>query len=410
MFMVGAKTNSDIVARGLRFGSEDLSSYHRALAAAGIRDYELMPDMAESHGRLLQSAGEDQLSVSLSVLESTYDLVLNRADDLVAAQYRELTMDEDAGEFLDETAAQSGCVYSASLRGDPHSFGSVSLCEGTIQAILFHRTDSRKEFVVAPLTDNMHVAYRQLSERRSLRPCPDKHGERGQRSLEDQAPQWQPVGKQNKTIEIILVNDAARSKDARERRKSRASALAIMSAVNAFYAQLYGPEMYGVRFKIVSQISLRQDPWKLSTTDGYVDSQDVLDAFYEWKKSSKVPKSHLIHLLSGREFKDGYVGRSAQAGITDGGVCTDRNVGVSQVAGFDLGLYAKIVAHELGHSLAALHDDEFKDSACRTNSNTFMWSGISLEQGTKFTPCSANTIKDYFEGRSTFRYLGCLDS
>lgn len=411
IYFVGSSTNAAIASRGIRFGSEDLSRYHQILKDKGIRKYELMPDINARHGRLLENVGQDALDLRLSVLDSTYDLLLSRPDDeFLAANYEEIFVDEDGSEVIDFN--QTRCIYSASLRGDPNSFGTVSFCDGEMRAILFHETDSHKELVITPISEHMHVAFRQLSGHdKQIRSCPEKHllDDSNGRSLVDKTASepWKPIGKKNKVVDLVIVNDALRSRTKKERRSSRASALTIMNTVNRFYSQLSGPNMYGIKFRIVVQVSLRKDPWANELNEKNPDSQELLEKFYEWKRNAKLPKAHLVHLFSGREHKDGYVGRSAQAGITDGGVCTERNVGVSQVTGFNLALYAKIVAHELGHSLAAIHDDEF--STCSNNSNTFMWSAIPIDEGTVFSSCTAETIKKFFEGKTLYPYKGCLD-
>jgi len=418
--------------KGLRAGGTHLP-HHRALAEAGISKYELLPEFTVSNEpvrRVLESAGSKSLELELKVLNNVFDLELKQAQNLFAQSYRSILINLEDGNTGQVSQGQVDCIYDAAIKGDPASFGSVSLCGKNIQVIMFHHSDEDRSFTVAPLDQQVHVAYRhlaELDEKRHLRVCPDSDGEDNSRrrlqkassSKRDKASKSPIplVGRHNKTVRLAIVNDAKRFLALGD--DTEANTATIVHAVNAFYRSLYSETMYGIQFKLVSQLTFQgKDQWNTTAAKGgeEVDSQRLLDDFYEWKRSSAGATAFpgtqpdLIQLYSGHRFDAGLVGRAAQAGITeDGGICGRRNVGVCQMSGFDMGLYAKISAHELGHALSLPHDGKYSDPECRKDQNTFMAAGISLEQGTHFSRCSLDTMKTFFAGGASFPYKGCLE-
>jgi hypothetical protein len=411
--------------RSLRMGrNADFAQHHRLLSDAGVTKYELLPNFSQEQHvrRVLDAVGEATIEFKLRVLDEDFSLSLNRHDDLFAPNYETARIFSNGRTIVD--TQKPSCVYTATIVGDPHSVGSVSFCTGQLQLVMFHRTDRRLAFTVAPIDNKMHVAFRHLStpdgkpnkqlscgsnddHLRELRAAfPLKLDER---SL---AETWSATGARNKTVQYSIVNDVARFTSLGE--ATEQDTVSIVSTIRVFYSLLYSKRMYGVDIVLYKQVTFVDvDGWSTpSDESNLVDSQGLLNDFAAWKLAQSVfEDSDLVHMYSGREFAGGYVGRAGQAGLTEKGICQPNNCGVIQTSGFDLGLYAKIATHEMAHGLSLSHDDLYSNPACRSNSNTFIWSSISLQDGTYWTTCSIKALRDFLDGKvGPYTYLGCLEN
>ncbi len=94
-------------------------------------------------------------------------------------------------------------------------------------------------------------------------------------------------------------------------------------------------------------------------------------------------------------------GNSALVYLFTGAETVDRTLGLAwidtlcRLDGYDVGLttpssYANVLtAHEIGHSLGALHDSE---TACQADSGKIMWPRISANTQAKFSSCSVEKV------------------
>lgn len=417
-----------------------LTAYHTLMNKYKIESYTLVPNLVTRHRgveRLLQqvflsSRGNGandpvELEVQIGKVNATLDLRASEAIYPRNQRYKEIRVMRSTNRWRirERDSKTKRCVFEARVRGDPDSFGTVTLCDGKVNVAMMNHRDAKAGFSLTQIDSNMHVLITgnsAVSPDRILK-CGDadpprrtealfsSDGEESKVQTEGRTLQsvFLPRGERNKTVKVLIVNDAARY-DMLES-STEADTVAVMQLIRSIYSQVYSATSYGIDIELIGQITFVDgaDGWSTppESDTGLVDSQSLLNDFYAWKQANdaELPDADLVHLFSGREFLGGIVGRSAQ-----GGVCDDRNVGVNQLVGFDMTVYSRIVAHEIGHGLTLYHDNTYSDPACTSSTDTFMWSSISMGTNPKWTPCAIAAWRAFFDGKpSPYTYLGCLE-
>ncbi|BFZ11344.1 hypothetical protein BsWGS_14383 [Bradybaena similaris] len=134
----------------------------------------------------------------------------------------------------------------------------------------------------------------------------------------------------------------------------------------------------------------------LKNTAGAVDGMAGLNAIKSWYPTQPdLPSSDHYMLFTGLDIM------GAAAFAYRGQVCTDSSVSICENT--FTGSVAGLAAHELGHSLSAVHDADTKGREACTDDDQFIMSTIfhppvsSDQKGNpwKFSPCSIKSFKSY---------------
>jgi hypothetical protein len=158
---------------------------------------------------------------------------------------------------------------------------------------------------------------------------------------------------------------------------------------------IYRPELSGIlRIVFQSVWTTSSDPYTAS------DSEVLLNQFRNyWNANRGDVGRDAAHLFTGRDMDGNTIG-IAWVGI----ICNNPShaYGVSQ----NSGLMAKLVAHEIGHNLAANHDDEVSPPASTCNgSGTIMCSFIQANGPNSFSQRSKNDISSHITSHGS-----CLEN
>jgi len=189
-----------------------------------------------------------------------------------------------------------------------------------------------------------------------------------------------PYGKLVKVIRVLVVNDMERLHSFKSQESMESDSNFILSVSSQYFDRFSVLDTYSIELRVASQITV--------AISG-ADSLSRIQQFRSWVKASVLilPAFDMALLLSGASNTDNSIGRAYVQAI-----CTDSSVALVYVTGQLTTIAAKLVAHETGHVLGMLHDDELDDVTCSLKSNTFMWTTVSTADGTQWSQCSADAF------------------
>ena len=155
------------------------------------------------------------------------------------------------------------------------------------------------------------------------------------------------------------------------------NAIATMNSVDGLYR-----DRFGLALKVEALVLVTDDESLALQGNGI---EQNLNLFRDYRIASELLPSDLdlVHLFTGINVNDNAIGLafSGAACRTDG-----YDVSMSRPFLFPVTL----TAHEIGHNLGAMHDDETQ--LCRAISDRLMFSEINFETTQQFSSCSADAI------------------
>jgi hypothetical protein len=135
-----------------------------------------------------------------------------------------------------------------------------------------------------------------------------------------------------------------------------------------------------------------QQAWTVASTDPYPanDIFDTLDDFEDyWNANRTGINRDVAHLFSGKNFSGNFIGLAEVAVVCN---VPGRSYAVSEDFGSQF-LRTELLAHELGHNFAALHDDQIGCSGVScSGTGPIMCSVLQSSGSNTFSSCSISAI------------------
>eukprot|EP00071_Canis_lupus_P013284 XP_005635704.2 disintegrin and metalloproteinase domain-containing protein 20 isoform X1 [Canis lupus familiaris] len=285
----------------------------------------------------------------------------------------------DQGALLeDQPFIRRDCYYHGHVEGDPDSLVSLSTCFGGFQGILQINHILYEILPKRLSTTFEHLVYKMYSEEKQFPPMrcglTDEKIARHVKFQESSnstlvQSEYEGLWMHKRYVEMAVVVDYNRYAY-REYNVTtvQLEVITTMNNVNTFYQPL------NVDVSLVGM-----EVWN-EGNPVEIENMDVLvDLFCAWKKkgfNARVPHD-AAHVFVKRRY--GILGISYV-----GSICNyNTNCAVDAFTSDNLGFFAFVVSHELGHSLGMWHDEE----TCKCADNVcIMYAEQS--QATKFSNCS----------------------
>jgi hypothetical protein len=214
-------------------------------------------------------------------------------------------------------------------------------------------------------------------------------------------------GSKIKYIKLLLVSDLRRYQNFGSRQAVLQSTKAIAAQLKQIYSKFPNTlSGYVLQLQIVGIVSIEngENPWGVFP-ESEVDPSQLLRAFNTWRTSmrNKLPEHGVAHLLSGASFRGPIVGLANLDTVCS----TDWASGVNQATDPSDHYVAKILAHELGHSLGFRHTNTYQDGgavsladakSCSRDLINVMQPMIYSSAYKWDTDCSPKWLRARFEG------------
>ncbi len=183
------------------------------------------------------------------------------------------------------------------------------------------------------------------------------------------------TGKVSRVLRLSIVVDSRF--DEFYEGKGLEKAQTIINAIDGLYQ-----EQFGLALQLDSAHLLTADADPFRQMDG--DIETILREFrrYTLNDSKLSDDQGVVHLFSGSYDSENIIGLS-----WINSVCRDDGYNVSVSTPFSRQML--LTAHEIGHNLGAVHDD---DASCHVEYDKVMWPNISNRTDTDFSGCSKDSI------------------
>ncbi|MCB1756936.1 MAG: hypothetical protein KDJ38_15545 [Gammaproteobacteria bacterium] len=183
------------------------------------------------------------------------------------------------------------------------------------------------------------------------------------------------AGQVSRVIRIGIVVDSRF--DAFNNGNGLDKAINIINAVDGVYQ-----EQFGLAIRLESAIVLAPENDPFLDMSGSIEQ--VLRAFrsYSLERPELSEDMGLLHLFTGSRDDNNIIGLS-----WINSVCRKDGYNVSVSTPFAQQML--LAAHEMGHNLGAVHDD---DASCEVEYDKVMWPNISSATSSEFSGCSKNAI------------------
>ncbi|XP_075737979.1 venom metalloproteinase antarease-like TtrivMP_A isoform X2 [Rhipicephalus microplus] len=281
--------------------------------------------------------------------------------------------------FVTSTKAQEKVemegIVNHNLRITPLLQGERSL-HGLIPHVLFE----------VPEAENFSKV-----EKEFLRPR-ERSGHDNSHDNRVNSPQPRSSGFHRFPVEVHIVSDKAHQQYFKENSKLIAYLAVMMNAVNLRYLDTTNPK---IDFLLVGVT--RAKDYEFARTEGrYIDSGEMITGLELYKSQGRIPGAHdVVYLITGYDMTKWLSNGKRYPGIRGraklGTVCT--HLGLSEGEDKPYGyLGVNTIAHELGHTLGAEHDET---PECPWKEGYLM----SYEDGGlkkfRLSQCSERSIRQY---------------
>ncbi|XP_075750540.1 venom metalloproteinase antarease TserMP_A-like isoform X2 [Rhipicephalus microplus] len=277
-----------------------------------------------------------------------------------------------------------------------------------IQRSIYHDTHYQSSVMVRQEGGNVEV---EGIVSHNLRVKPLLEGERSQQGqilhslfevpvteeFSQMAPQSRSAGLQRFPVEVHIVSDKAHQQHFKDNTKLISYLAVMMNAANLRYLDTTNPK---IDFLLVGVT--RVTDYQFARIDGrYIDAGEMIDGLKLYKSQGRIHGHHdVVYLISGYDISKWLAKGKRYNGIRGrakvGTVCTELGLseGEDRPHGY---LGVNTIAHELGHTLGAVHDHT---PECPWKDGYLM----SYEDGglKKFqlSPCSERSIRNYVRSLS----------
>ncbi|XP_043421267.1 disintegrin and metalloproteinase domain-containing protein 20-like [Prionailurus bengalensis] len=285
----------------------------------------------------------------------------------------------DQGALLeDQPFIQKDCYYRGYVEGDPDSLVSLNTCFGGLQGIM-QTNHIVYEILPKKLSTTFeHLVYKMYGEEKQFPPMrcglTDEKIARQVKSQESNNSVllqrgYEGLGTHKRFVEMAVVVDYNRYAYRRYNVTTvELEVITTINNVNTFYQPL------NIDVSLVGM-----EVWNGGNPVDIKNMDTLLDLFCAWKKESfnaRVPHD-IAHVF----VKKGY----GALGISYvGSICNyNANCAVDAFTSDNLGVFAFVVSHELGHSLGMWHDEK----TCKCADDVCIMYATQ-SQATKFSNCS----------------------
>ncbi|KAM4836627.1 uncharacterized protein RHO17_022187 [Thomomys bottae] len=352
----------------------------------------VIPLKLTGHGR--NNPHPRWLSYSLHFGGQRYIIHMKVKKFLISEHFSVFSYTDQGAVLMDEPFFPNNCYYHGYVQGDPNSLVVLSNClegfQGTLKVNNTHYEIKPKKLS----TTFEHLVYKMESVETHLPTmrCALTEEEIAQLKFQDidKSMQRQSGYKDWWThrnfLDLVLVVDNQRY----IHRGSNTSnvvkeVFAILNEVNSLF--------YSVD---VDTVLRGLEIWNNKNFVADDKISGLLLLFCHWKRKSLNPriKSDVGHLFVQQDF-------DIALGLAYiGSVCNiNFNCGVDRVMGEDLSSIGHIVAHEIGHNLGMLHDDE---NVCICEMEECIMAPVENES-TKFSNCSYSHLRETMEEKECLR-------
>jgi hypothetical protein len=358
-------------------------------------------------GRGLRGAAEGLFNLNLvfqsggAILETS----LARDTELFPVNY-EFLVNSELTPVLD---TEVNCVYNGPK-------GTFSFCHGSVSGSHddLYITSSKKEGVVA-FKDSNVVVKNDTNACGGGGEADDDLFVDSKTTIIDNSNETPPAAPASteqqeskiKYVKLLLVSDKRRYQNLGSRQAVLQSTKAIAAQVKQIYSKFPNAlSGYVLQLQIVGIVSIEngENPWG-AFPESEVDPSELLRAFNNWRTSmrSKLPEHGVAHLLSGVSFRGPIVGLANLDTVCS----TDWASGVTQATDPNDHYVAKILAHELGHSLGFRHTTSYQiggavsltdTKSCSRDLLNVMQPVIYSSAYKWDTDCSPKWLRARFEG------------
>lgn len=209
-----------------------------------------------------------------------------------------------------------------------------------------------------------------------------------------------------KFVKLLLVSDLKRFQTYGSHQSLMQSLKAIASQLKQIYDEFPSTLGYLIHVQIVGIVSIEtgEDPWGSFSSSREVSAAGLLQAFNSWraKNIDRLPIHSAAHLLTGHELEGPIIGLAGVDTVCDRYFPT----GVNQATTPNDFYVAKLLAHELGHSLGFRHTNVYSPggpisladaTSCSQNQLNIMQPMI-YSTGYRWDECAPRWFKMKFEG------------
>lgn len=217
-----------------------------------------------------------------------------------------------------------------------------------------------------------------------------------------------------KFVEVLLVNDAARSASFDTLEVMGLESVSIMNQVTAYYKNQAWQNGVEVQVVLTAMHTLGTvadpgavDPWVVKPLrNGEIEPSQLLDAFNKWasegQQAGTIPRHDNHVLLSGSDFKGSTLGLAGFPAMCE----PQRSGSVNQANREQDTITSAVVAHEMGHNLLFRHDGS--NGCGSAASGHVMQPVVGGSAPTSFSDCSVADLTEYLS--DFYPSQQCLDN